>query len=53
MEGTYDVIKQIVLDKPAFDAVAHEHFAAHEEGFEHGNGGGGQARVGMTVNLGI
>ena len=39
MKGTYDVMEQIALDKPTFDAEAHERSAVREEGSESSNGG--------------
>ena len=53
MKGTYDVMEQIALDRPAFDAEAHERVTVREGGFENGDGDDGRVRVGMIGNLGI
>ena len=40
MEGTYEAMEQIALDRPGFDTEARERFAAREEDFERNDGGG-------------
>ena len=40
LEGTYEAMEQIALDRPGFDAEAHKRCAAREEDFERGDGGG-------------
>ena len=53
MKGTYDVMEQIALDRPAFGAEVHERVTVREGGFENGDGDDGRVRVGMIGNLGI
>ena len=53
LESTYDVMEQIALDKPAFDAEAHKHVTAREEGCENDDGDGGEVRLAMIASLGI
>ena len=53
MKGTYDVMEQIALDKPTFDAFVDVRVTVREGGFENGDGDDGRVCVGMIGNLGI